>query len=44
MFPFYSLLNVKVIWVYYLHLIIPYKFMSRFLNFPNNLEYVKDDS
>ena len=30
----YSLLNMKVIWLYYLVLINPYKFMSGYLYFP----------
>ena len=42
MFPCYSLLNMKVIWLYYLVLINPFKFMSGYLNFPNNLKDIKD--
>ena len=43
MFPCYSLLSIKVIWFYYLVLINPFKFMSVYLYFPNNLKDEKDD-
>ena len=39
MFPCYSLLSIKVIWLYYLVLINPYKFMSGYLYFHNNLRH-----
>ena len=42
MFPCYSLLNMKVIWLYYLVLINRYKFMSGYLYFPNNLKDIED--
>ena len=42
MFLRYSLLNMKVIWVYYLLLINPYRFMSGCLRFPKNIEDMKD--
>ena len=42
MFPCYSLLSIKVIWLYYLVLINPYQFMSEYLYFPNNLKDIKD--
>ena len=42
MFPCYSLLNMKLTWLYYLVLVNTYKFMSVYLHFPNNLKYVKD--
>ena len=42
MFPCHSLLNMKVILLYYLVLINPYKFMSGYLYFPNNLKDIKD--
>ena len=42
MFQCYSLLNMKVIWLYYLVLINPYKFMSGYLYFPSDLKYKKD--
>ena len=35
MFLCYSLLNMKVIWLYYLFSIDPYKFISGYLYFPN---------
>ena len=38
MLPRYSLLNMKVIWLYYLVLINPDKFMSGYLYFPSNLK------
>ena len=41
MFPCYSLLGMKVIWVYYLLLIDPCTFTSGFLNFPINLQDIK---
>ena len=43
MFPCYSLLSIKVIGFYYLVLINPFKFMSVYLYFPNNLKDEKDD-
>ena len=42
MFPCYSLLNIEVIWLYDLVLIKPYKFMSGYVYFPNNLKDIKD--
>ena len=42
MFPCYSLLNIKVIWLYYLVLINRYKFVSGYLYFPNNLKDIRD--
>ena len=42
MFPCYSLLNMKAIWVYYLLIINPYSSVSGCLHFPNNLENLKD--
>ena len=39
MFPCYSSLSIKVIWVYYLLSVNPYKFIISHLNFPNNLKY-----
>ena len=42
MFPCYSLLNMKVIWLYYLVLINRYKFMSGYLYFPNNLKDIEE--
>ena len=33
---------MKVIWLYYLVLINPFKFMSGYLYFPNNLKDIKD--
>ena len=38
MFPCYSLLKMKVIFV----LVNPYKVMSGYLYFPNNLKGIKD--
>ena len=43
MFPCYSLLNMKVIWLYYFVLINPYEFVSGYLYFLNNLKNIKDD-
>ena len=40
MLPCYSLLDMKVVWVKYLLLINPYKFVSGYLFF--NLEEIKD--
>ena len=42
MFLSYSLLNMKLIWLYYLVLINLYNFMSGYLYFPNNLQDIKD--
>ena len=39
MFPCYSSLSIKVIWVYYLLSVNSYKFIISHLNFPNNLKY-----
>ena len=39
MFPCYSSLSIKVIWVYYLLSVNHYKFIIIHLNFPNNLKY-----
>ena len=41
MFLSYSLLNMKLIWLYCLVLINLYKFMSGYLYFPNNLQDIK---
>ena len=41
-FPCYSLLNTKVIWLYYLVLINRYEFMGGSLYFPNNSQDIKD--
>ena len=41
MFQFYSLFNMKVIWVYYLLLINPYKFIGDCLYFLKNTEHLK---
>ena len=38
MFSCDLLLNMKVIWLYYLVLTNSYKFMSGYLYFPNNLK------
>ena len=42
MFLSYSLLNMKLIWLYYLVLINLYNFMSGYLYFRNNLQDIKD--
>ena len=42
MFPYYYLLNMKVIWLHYLVLINPYTSMNGYLHFPNNLKGIKD--
>ena len=39
MFPCYSSLSIKVIWVYYFLSVNHYKFIISHLNFPNNLKY-----
>ena len=42
MFPCYSLLNMIAIWLYYLVFINPYKFISGYLYFPNNIKDIED--
>ena len=39
MFPCYSLLNMTLIWLYYIVLINPYNFISGYLYFSNNLRH-----
>ena len=42
MFSCYCLLSIKVIWLYYLVFVNPYKVMSGYLYFPNNVKDIKD--